>query len=297
MNPLRYVGQDEPLTTEQGLYIKERAVMAARRAFIGRRLFGNSRQFIDSGSQTFGYDTLTEIANASFDYKWPGRESQDIINLARETVAIPLLHKEFEINKLDLASSRQSGAPLNTSTVESAVYKVSLLEDSMLILGYSADGGTTYEVKGLYNAAVNDENTDLPWLTYTNIPTSVNKAIALMLADNIMPPYNLTLHPTEYSYALTLIANTAVSYLEWIKQALQGGDVFCTPAIAAGDGLLTKANPEGMFQHVLAEDLTTETEVLDIQHGNNLFGRVYVRGLPIVYDTNACCKLSAIESP
>lgn len=293
MNRLRYVGKDEPLTTEQGAYIKQRAVFSARRAFVGRKLFGTAIRKIDAGAQTFGYDTLTEVSNASLDFQWPGRESQDIVNLARTTVGIPVLHKEFEINKLDLASSNMTGTPLNTSNAESAAYKVAYLEDTLLILGYAADG-TNYDINGLYNAAGNDYSTSKDFSTATNIPAAINGAIALLLADNIMPPYNLTLHPTQYAETLTLIANTAVSYLQWIVESMQGGSVYVTPAITDTTGMMTKANPDGMFEYVVSEDLTTSTEILDLTRGNNLFGKVYVRGLPVVYDSNAICKLSSI---
>jgi len=295
MNTLRNVGVDEALTTEQGLAIKESAVMAARRSFVGRKLFNTSIRKIDSGAQTYGYDTLTEASAAAFDYKWPGRLSLDDIGLARSTVPIPLVHKEWEINKLDLASSRMGGTPLNTSTSDSAAYKVALFEDSLLILGYSADG-TTYEVNGLYNAAGNSEATSLDWAgnSYANIVTSINNTKALLRADNIMEPYNLTIHPDQAAQADTLIASTAVSYRDWIEKQLRGGQVFVTPAITAGTGLMTAANPNGMFEYVLAEDFTTETQITDTKSGSNLFGRHYIRGLPVVYDANAVCSMTTI---
>lgn len=293
MDKLRYVGKDEPLTTEQGQYILQQVVFAARRTFQGRKLFSTSIRKIDAGAQTYGYDKLTEVAAAALDFQWPGRESQDIVNLARTTVAIPVIHKEFEINKLDLASSRTQGTPLNTSTAESAAYKVGLLEDTLLILGYAADG-TNYDINGLYNAAGNSEATSLDWGTAANIVTSINNSISLLLADDILPPYNLTLHPDQYVQSLVLISNTAISYRQWIEESLQGGSIYVTPSMTAGKGIMTKADPSGMFEYVVAEDLTAETEVLDIQHGNNLFGRVYVRGLPVVYDSNAICQMTTI---
>jgi uncharacterized linocin/CFP29 family protein len=292
MNTLRYVGHDEPLTTEQGAYIKQQAVFAARRAFVARKLFGTAIRKIDMGAQTFGYDTLTEASDAAIDYKWPGRESQDIVNLERTTVGIPVLHKEFEINKLDLASSQLTGAPLNTTTAESAAYKVSLLEDSLLILGYAADG-TNYDINGLYNAAGNTYG-GATWGTGTNIPLSINNAKSALMTDNIMPPYNLTLHPDQYTESLVFVANTAVSYSQWITESLGGGSIYVTPAITAGTAMMTKANPDGMFEYVMAEDLTTETEITSVQSGQNLFGRVYVRGLPVVYDSNSICTITGI---
>ena len=293
MNSLRYVGYDEPLTTEQGLYIKEKAVEAARRTFQGRKLFGTSVRKIDSGSQVFGYDTLTHVSAASFDYSWPGRQSQDIVNLARSTVAIPNLHKEFEINKLDLASSRTSGMPLNTTTAESAAYKVAYLEDIMLILGYTATG-TTYEVSGLYAAAGNTDAASGTWDTPANIVSSMQDAIALLEADNIFAPYNLTIHPNQHADMLELISNTAVTYEMLVTQMLRGGSITVTPAITSETGMLTAANPAGAFEYVMAEDLTTETETTSIKEGNNLFGRVYLRGLPVVYDANAICTLTSL---
>jgi uncharacterized linocin/CFP29 family protein len=295
MNTARYVGAtDEQLTTEQGLLIRENAVMAARRTFVGRKLFGSSVRKIDSGAQTYGYDTLTEVSAASLDYQWPGKLSLDAINLARTTVAIPNMHKEFEINKLDLAASRLSGTPLNTSTSDSVAYKVALLEDTTTILGYSADGGTTYEVNGLYKAAGNNDASSLDWDTAANMITSVNNGKALLIADNIMAPFNLTLNPTQYAQTFQNIANTAVPYMEWMLKALQGGQIYCSAAITAGTGLMTAANPNGMFEYVLAEDFTTETGITDVKSGGNLFGRHYIRGLPVVYDSNAICTLATI---
>lgn len=292
MNTLRYVGHDEPLTAEQGEYIRDKAVEAARRAFVGRKLFGGAVRKIDAGTQTFGYDTLTHVSAASFDYSWPGRQSQDIINLTRSTVPIPILHKEFEINKLDLAASRQSGTPLNTSNAESAAYKVAYLEDSMLITGFSASG-TTYEVNGLYAAAGNtDAGAD--WATATNITSSLQDGIALLIADNIQPPYNLVVNPAQYADCLELVANTAVTYIDHVKQMLQGGDIYVTPAITATTAMLIAANPQGAFEYVIAEDLTVDTETTNLKEGNNLFGRVYLRGLPVVYDANAICTLTSI---
>jgi uncharacterized linocin/CFP29 family protein len=290
MNKFRNVGRDEPLTTEQGQYILDRVVFAARRELIGRRLLPIRK--IDSSAQTFGYDTLTEVANAAIDIAWPGRETLDIVNLARSTVAVPVIHKEFLINKLDLAGSRLSGTPLNTTNAESAGYKVGLEEDTLLILGYSRDG-TNYDINGLYNAAGNDYSTTKDWGTAANIATSVNGAVALLMTDNIFPPYNLCVNPTQYNEAAVFVANTAVPYLTWVKERI-GGEIYPTATITAGTAMLTKANPIGMFEYVVAEDFTVETEVMSAREGSGLFGRVYARGLPIVYDSNAICKLSDI---
>lgn len=289
MNKLRFVGRDEPLTAEQGRYILDRVVYAARRELVGRRLLPIRK--IDSSTQTFGYDTMTEAADAQIDLAWPGRESLDIVNLTRSTVPIPTIHKEFIINKLDLAASRLTGTPLNTTTAESAGYKVGLAEDELIIQGYSHDG-SNYDINGLYNAA-NNSVSGGDWGTASNISSNINSAISALMADNIFPPYNLCLHPTQYNEAAVFISNTAVPYLTWIKERI-GGEIYPTPTMTAGTAMLLKANPVGMFEFVVAEDLTVETEVMSKREGGGLFGRVYVRGLPVVYDSNAICKITGI---
>lgn len=296
MNKLRFVGKDEPLTTEQGQYILDRVVFAARRELVGRRLMPIRK--IDAGTATFGYDTLTEVADAAIDIAWPGRETLDIVGLTRTPVAVPTIHKEFLINKLDLAASRQTGTPLNTTTAESAGYKVGLEEDKLLILGYSRDG-STYEIEGLYNkTGCNSDATNYTWSSdpgnaTTGIAASINAAVTLLMADNIFPPYNLCLHPTQYNQAAVFITNTAVPYLTWIKERIEG-EIYPTPTITAGTGLMVKANPVGMFEYVVAEDFTVETEIQTAREGGGLFGRVYTRGLPIIYDANAICKSTVL---
>lgn len=292
MNTLQHVGRDEVLTTEQGQYINSQVVEAARRKFKGRLLFGGAVRKIDGSTQSYGYDTLTHGSAAAFDWTFPGKTSLDAVNLARTTVPIPNIHKEFYINKLDLASSRTSGTPLNVTQAESAAYKVATLEDTLLLLGYTADG-TNYDINGLYKAAGNSEASSLDYGTPANIITSINNAIGLMLDDNYEGPYNLTLNPTQYAQLLPLISNTAVSYKQWVEQAI-GGSILPSAAITAGTGLLTVANPAGAFEYVVAEDVTTETTIQGIEDGSGLFGRVYVRGLPVVYDSNAICSLTTI---
>jgi uncharacterized linocin/CFP29 family protein len=290
MNSLKYVGHDEPLTTEQGQYIRDRVVFAARRELVGRKLL--PIRTIDSSTQVYGYDTLTEVANAALDLGWPGRETLDTVSKARTSSAIPTIHKEFQINKLDLASSRMTGEPLNTTVAESAGYKVGLEEDTLIIEGYSADG-TTYDISGLYQSAGNTKAAAGDWGTEANIATDVNGAIAELMTDNIFPPYNLVLHPDQYNECRDVIANTGVTYLMYVKEQIQG-EIYPSATITAGTGMMLKANPVGLFEYVIAEDFTVETQVLSKKEGESLFGRVYVRGLPIVYDTNAICKLTGI---
>ena len=88
-----------------------------------------------------------------------------------------------------------------------------------------------------------------------------------------------------------MIANSSQSYLSYIKEVIKG-EIYISPSLVAGTGLLSKKNNLGMFEYVLAEDVTSYTE--PVPRSGNLFGKIYVRGLPIIYESKALCKLSNI---
>jgi hypothetical protein len=115
----------------------------------------------------------------------------------------------------------------------------------------------------------------------------------LLAADHIYRPYNLLLNPTQEGYAMALIANTATPWMDWVQKRI-GGQIFVSEGITAGTGLMMKANPVGMFEYVVAEDLAIETEIESVRSGKGLFGRAYVRGLPVVYQPNALATMTTI---
>ena len=286
MKQLRYVGRDEPLQVEQGLTLLPSAIKIARRDFIGRKLL--PIRYIDPATQTFGYDVLTEMSAARIDSKYPGRETLDIVNLSRTPVNIPTLHKEFEIPKADLDSSRITGLPLNTTYSDAATYQVGLLEDQMLMVGTTTQGVI---INGLYNGAGNSDATNYDWATPTDIITSINAAMALMATDHVYRPYNLLIPPEQDGYLAVLVNDGPSTYYDWVKKRI-GGDIFVSEGMTTGTGLLSKANPVGLFEYIVAEDLNVKTEQENLRAGEGLFGKVYVRGLPVIYNSNALCKLT-----
>jgi hypothetical protein len=77
-----------------------------------------------------------------------------------------------------------------------------------------------------------------------------------------------------------------------VKEILEGGNIYSTSFQAAGTGMLLADASAGFFEMIVAQDMTTETEVL--QKSKDLWGRVYECVIPVVYDANAICKLTAI---
>ena len=294
MKPLRFVGRDEPLTAEQGLFVLPSMLAIARREFKGRQLFGADLLKIAPETQTFSYDVLTEVSDARIDSRYPGAETLDIINVGRTPVNIPNLHKEAVILKADLDSARMSGAPLDTTTIDSMTYKVGYLEDKMLLIGTAITDGVA--IKGLYNQAVasgNKDDTDYDWATPADIITSINALIVLMQADHILGPYDLTIGTESDGYLSVSYGTGGMTYLDWVLKRI-GGRIFLTEAMAIGTALLSKPGI-GAFKYVIAEDLGVKTELQSIREGEGLFAKVYVRGLPVVFDANALGALTDIS--
>ena len=294
MKPLRFVGRDEPLTTEQGLFVLPSMIDIARREFKGRQLFGKPL-YVPPETQTFSYDLLTEVSDARIDPRYPGAETLDIINVGRTPLNIPNLHKETIIPKSDLDASRMSGQPLDSSTIDSLTYKVGYLEDKMLLTGTTIIDGVA--VNGLYNTAVasgNHDDTNYDWATPADTITSINALIAMMYADHILGPYDLTIGTESDGYLAVQYGTGSMTYADWVQRRI-GGQIRVTEAIAVGTALLSKANNVGAFKYVIAEDLRVKTELESIRAGEGLFAKVYVRGLPVVFNANALGALTNIS--
>ncbi|MFH0849089.1 MAG: family 1 encapsulin nanocompartment shell protein, partial [archaeon] len=246
------------LTPEQYEYIDSVIVRTARQQLIGRKLIPSPPP-IGFGKEVIKYDVLSEMRKGKIDLKWGAGFSADIPGLTRPSLSIPVLHSEFRLNRRQMEASRTEGIPLDTTTIEAAVYAVALQEDDFIIKGFSSDGGTTYEIPGLYYGAGNDNDTENVFSTPANIPTAVNDAIKLLEEDNIYGPYNMVLNPAEFIYLWTLIEGTSEWYYNKIKERL-GGEIFESPAMPPGVGLVCAVSNLTFADLAIGQDMTDETE-------------------------------------
>jgi uncharacterized linocin/CFP29 family protein len=244
------------------------------------------------GKEAIAHDVLTEVADAQIDVAWKVDASEDIVDLSRTTLPVVVVKKGFRVNRRSLAASRTYGTPLDTANAKSAAYKVAKKEDELILDGYAADG-STYDIKGLYQKAGNSD-TGSSFGTSGQGIDSLNAAMALLLADNIYPPYHMVLNPTQYMEMHNELSSTAVLEIDVLRRMLGGGEVFVTPAQTAGTGMVLAAGDRGYFDLAVGVDITTEVEVLPLNKGRDLYGIVYECVVPRVWETNAICKMTAI---
>lgn len=286
---------DAPLTDEQYKHIDDAVKIAARQAMIGRRLMPLYGP-LGFGKQAVTYDSLTEVSDALIDLAWKVSFSEDIVNLARETLPVPVLHKSFRINRRSLEASRSSGAPIDVATAKSAAYKVAKLEDDLIIQGYAADG-SNYDIKGLYQVNIANVITGSQW-TAAPEDAIVDTAagIAYLMGVNIGPPYHWVLNPAQYAELLSGGASTFTDsiIMDIVKRQLMGGDVFWTPALTAGTGFMVAAGDRGFFDLAVGVDITTEVEILGLDQGRDLFGVVYDCVVPRIWQSTAIAPFNTL---
>lgn len=280
------------LPPETYMKIKEGIVKNARKHSIARQIIGVRPLNAGVGLQQWTYDTLTEVSDAQITYAFT-ETGEDVADFGRSHVPIPVIHKEFRIGYRDIVAAQRGGYPLQASTADSAAYKVMLQENAMLLNGYSADG-STYDIKGLYQSANNSESTSKDFGTAGNAMAKVQLAITELIADDIYGPYNLVLNPTQFmELAVSVLGSGAGDReINMVRELLEGGQIYSTPFQTVDTGMLLAQPGSGFFEAVMPVDMTVRTETL--QKSRDEWGQVYECIVPVIYDADAICKLTAI---
>jgi len=127
---------------------------------------------------------------------------------------------------------------LNTASANSAAYRVTNLENNVVINGYAPDG-SNYEVKGLYQS-VGQTTAGADFGTAGSAIATVQAALTLFDADDIYGDFDLLLNPVQYNeLAVSLFgANSeGVAELPMVKELI-GGNIYKVPFLTAGTGMM-----------------------------------------------------------
>jgi uncharacterized linocin/CFP29 family protein len=217
--------------------------------------------------------------------------SEDLVDITVPSLDIPALARGFRIPRRSLEASRTYGTPLDVAVAKSASYQVALLEDTLVLKG---SGG----ILGLYDGATNTE-AGSTWAyhatnhTEANILIDIKDAMEELATDNIFPPFNLVLNPAQYLQTYVLVAGTAVFYRD-LARDLIGGEIFQSPAIAAGTAMLLAPPDAGFFDLPLGIDIHAEVEELPLNEFKDLYGVVWEAITPRIRDGNAICTITGI---
>jgi len=270
------IRQNSVLTREWKEFVDKQIKEAARAANIARKLM--PVQKIDSSKIEYVYYKMTDMGDAVIS-TLPSPNTGDITDITRYSVPILTISKGFKLPRL---YSRD----VVTMNARNAAIQVTEEENKLVIDGWAPDG-SNYEVKGLYQAA-NNSVSGSDFGTAGNAASTIGDAIAALAADNIRGPYTLLLHPTQYAELVKSFSSSGDEFAK-VKGMLEGGNIISTTYITAGTGLLFARN-ENYMRLIVAEDIH---EVSDTDLTEDRF-LVYERLVPVIWETNAICKITGI---
>jgi uncharacterized linocin/CFP29 family protein len=272
------------LTEQEYKYVDQVVRRAPLQVLVGRRL-AHTLGPLGEGKLTIDAYKIAEVGPAQLFRGERITLSEDIIDKTLASLDIPGIARGFRIPRRSLEASRSSGTPLDVATAASASYQVTILEDTLVLKGASG-------INGLYDGAGNTTG-GADWNTATNIPLSINAAIAELKADKIFPPYNLVVNDAQYDQLFQFIGTTSDYYYDAVQRRI-GGQIFGTPVLAAATGMLLAVADAGFFDLPYGIDIHAELEELPLNEFKDLYGVVWESIVPRIHDANAICTLTTI---
>ena len=273
------------LTNEEYKFIDLAVYWPPRQILVGRRL---ARTFgpLGEGKLTVEWNKIAEVGDAQLFRGEKVTLNEDIIDKTVSNLDIPAIARGFRIPRRSLESSRTSGVPLDVGSAKSASYKVALLEDTLVL---KSSGG----INGFYDSAGQTTAAPGTWATAANILTTVNDAVNKLMGVNIFAPYNIVLNPTDYNRLFALVANTSTFYYDVVKQRI-GGEIFQSPALPAGSGMILATADQGWFDLPLGVDIHAEVEELPLDQFKDFYGVVWETVTPRIREANAICTMTGL---
>jgi uncharacterized linocin/CFP29 family protein len=294
-NRLANVLTNSMLSTEEWRELETEVKIAAREQMIGRMLFGRDKTNpLGLGIERYDFDKLSELGEAVSSYGFQ-ETARDIPHKTRATVNLLVHQLDWFINRRTLEATIASGQRMDLATMKGAAYRVAQKENVCLINGLTQDG-TNYDESGLYQGAGNSEATSLDYGTVANIVTSINNASSLLKNDNIPEPYQLVLNPTQEGQTRALISGSDKSYYQWIVERIgisgTPGQIFSSPSMTAGTGILMATPGKDWFKHIIGWDL--DTWICEVGPMRDLWAKTFIISAVAYYDNNSVCQLTTI---
>jgi uncharacterized linocin/CFP29 family protein len=251
-----YLMRDQaPLTAEEWSRLDELTVQVARKMLVGRRFLPLTGP-LGIGVQTVPVDT---VAWSKGCVHYTGTDNCDqgacecasgcepVTVTGRAYLTLPLLHKDFALSWRDIATARQTGAPLDLFVAGGAAAAVALAEDELIFKGSASHG-----LPGLLTAA----GTRVALANWGKVEAAfknVAQAREALVDKGFYGPYALALSPDLYAVVQRIMPNTGRLEAQFLADLATVG-VFQAPAMPAKSALLVATGPENL-DLVVAQDL------------------------------------------
>jgi len=232
------------LTLEQKRQIRANIIDVAAPKLNARQIM--SPLPVGEGVQEFGYDKSSDMSDAEIIDKFsPG--SRDDARLTRTAKGIPILHKGFNISRIDMMSANALKSRFQTI----AAKKVATLENSLIV-----NGDTTFSIAGVTDVYNNSVTAGLDWGTGTltdlkNPYQDIVNAKAALSADGFEAKFAM-MNPINAAEAKKKVANASGTWMEMIKEEIP--NVIEETTLAEGTIIVGDIGND-IAELVMAEDL------------------------------------------
>lgn len=146
------------------------------------------------GTTVVQWEKQGDLSDAEINMTGLAESQRDRLEWTPVNLPIPITHKDFQLSVRNIASSRNSGMPLDTSTSAVAARRVSDMLERTLFQGASIThgGGTVYGYTNF--PARNTGSVTADWTTATGdqiITDITTKLIPALQSDNYYGPYTI----------------------------------------------------------------------------------------------------------
>jgi uncharacterized linocin/CFP29 family protein len=264
-----FAHEDNPLTDQEWERITSVVIEVARERLVGRRIVDIYGP-LGPGVQTIVHDhfagtTIGRISLLGDD------ETDPIRSVHRESGIIPLIYKDFAIHWRDIETSRQTGAPLDTSSAAAAAAFCADAEDDLI---FNGDGNLGYE--GLMVVDGRQTLKRRNWAEAGHSFQDVVDATQILIQAGFYGPYAMAVSPILYSQMHQVHPGTGVLEIEHIRQLVTDG-VYETPLIKDGHGVLVATGSQN-FDLAISQDLSVASlGPENMNYPFRVFESVYLR--------------------
>jgi uncharacterized linocin/CFP29 family protein len=264
-----FAHEENPLSEIEWENIKSVVIEVARKRLVGRRIV-DLHGPLGPGVQTIVHDHFSGTTIGRIGLLGE-EESDPIRSVRRESGIIPLIYKDFVIHWRDIETSRQTGAPLDTSAAAGAAAFCADAEDDLIFNGNKEMG---YE--GLMVVDGRNVMTRRDWAVAGNAFMDVVDATQTLVQAGFYGPFAMVVSPKLYTQMHQVHPGTGVLEIEHVRQLITDG-VYQSPLIEDGYGMVVATGAQN-FDLAVAQDLTVA--YLGAEHMNHpfrVFESVYLR--------------------
>jgi uncharacterized linocin/CFP29 family protein len=292
------------MTTLQryGEHIREEIITALQPKFIGRQVARDAPDVKGEGILSVKTVSMSEMGPAEISFSLPRTDAnRDIIKVTEGSENLLVIHKSYEIPRMDYLVWQAKGKSLDQASSLAAGRTIVAREDTFIFQGATVAGQV---IPGLYTGAANNVPAALDFGVFGNATIAVSSAIEALVDDNVnADAFNLILHPTQYAELFrSRHGATGLMELPDIMRQLNGGkdsgagQILQTKALTAGTGLVLPVdNSREYFELYAPLDLQVIVgEDSKMPQWGPLYGTQLEFVLPHYKHPNAGCQLLAI---